>query len=300
MLRWPDYLADPPSDTTSGDVNAGRRPAQFTTRCDTTPSQVGHRTLTTSSGKLRTSGSRLLIMRDFRNAVAAFVIVAATAVISLSTAMPQASASSPHCHAAQTSHVKRSSCDAAGIDMNDGHLVGASLFTALLSRDLTLFGTLGAADLRGADLRGADLRGANLSGANLSGANLSGANLSGANLSGANLSGANLRAANLRPVRAETANLFRADLRGADLSHAEMFSANLHAADLSFATLRLASFRAADLSYSDLSDVDLYTVDLYGANLRGVIMERTQKDGADWRYAICPNGRQFGMAGSNC
>ncbi len=21
MLRWPDYLADPPSDTTSGDVN---------------------------------------------------------------------------------------------------------------------------------------------------------------------------------------------------------------------------------------------------------------------------------------
>ncbi len=29
MLRWPDYLADPPSDTTSGDVNAGPHGSAF-------------------------------------------------------------------------------------------------------------------------------------------------------------------------------------------------------------------------------------------------------------------------------
>ncbi len=27
MLRWPDYFADPPSDTTSGDVNGSTKVA---------------------------------------------------------------------------------------------------------------------------------------------------------------------------------------------------------------------------------------------------------------------------------
>ena len=69
---------------------------------------------------------------------------------------------------------------AAAAWANGGHLYGANLFRANLSRADLIDASLSRANLRGADLRRANLIGASLIDADLSGASLSDANLSDA------------------------------------------------------------------------------------------------------------------------
>jgi uncharacterized protein YjbI with pentapeptide repeats len=81
------------------------------------------------------------------------------------------------------------------------------------------------ADLSGANLSGADLTRANLSRANLTGADLSGAKLNGASLFGAILSGAKLNGADLSGADMREAYLLNADVTGANLSGVSVLGA---------------------------------------------------------------------------
>jgi uncharacterized protein YjbI with pentapeptide repeats len=151
--------------------------------------------------------------------------------------------------------------DLTRADLRDAYLRGADL------RDAYLRG----ADLRDAYLGGADLTGAYLTGAYLRGADLRDAYLRGADLTGAYLRGADLRDADLGDAVLRGADLTRADLTGADLTGAYLRGADLTRADLTGAYLTGAYLRGADLRDADLRDAYLGGAYLRGAYLRGAV-----------------------------
>jgi len=134
-------------------------------------------------------------------------------------------------------------------DLEDAHLVRASLGCANLAR----------ADLRGADLTQACLVGAKIEEACFAGATLREADLSGLRLRDADFSGADFG----------SARLLGCDLEGMQLPGCNFEKANLHGALLTGSGMQVANLASADLRNAGLADVDWEGVDLRGANLSG-------------------------------
>ena len=166
-------------------------------------------------------------------------------------------------------------------------------------------GHLQGADLSGANMSRLDLSGRNLDGANLTNAHLVRTNLSGADLAGTIMNGANLVGANLSRSAMEGAFLAGANLANADLSGAGMMRADLSRAQLHGATFEEANLEAANLLAAQLDDVDLMHANLRGAdlsfarlvraNLTGANLTGTDLHGADLTGAIT-TGVDFSVA----